>query len=73
MEPAKSRLKSVSRLLTALKATVQVPAGRVLDPVHVPSSVVPGPSARNVVRVVDPFEATAVTLLAVSPSLSLPT
>jgi hypothetical protein len=62
------------RLLIALKVTVQVPDGSVEDPAHVPlRAVSPAAKDRGVVRVVVPFEATALTLLAVSLSVSFPT
>lgn len=63
----------VPRLLTAWKITVQEPAGKVLDPVQIPSRGEPEVRVRVVVRVVDPLDATADTLVAVSPIVVLPT
>ena len=61
-------------MLTALKVTVQEPAGKVVDPVHIPSRVDPPETNDNeVIRVVDPSDASAVTLTAVSPVVELPT
>ena len=60
-------------LVTEWKTTVQLPAGNVFDPVHIPSRVVPEIRVRDVVRVVDPLDATALTLLAVSPAVVFPT
>jgi hypothetical protein len=57
----------VPRLPTALNVTVHEPAGSVLEPVHVPSRSEPDVRDSEVFRVVDPFDATAVTLTAVSP------
>jgi hypothetical protein len=56
----------VPRLVTAWNVTVQDPAGKVLEPVQMPSSVDPEIRVSEVVRVVDPLDATAVTLTAVS-------
>ena len=66
------RVGLVPRLLVAEKVTVQVPAGSVDDPLQVPRRGVPLVRAREMVRVVEPFAATARTLLAVSLSASLP-
>jgi hypothetical protein len=64
----------VPRLPTALKVTVQEPAGKVVDPVQIPSRVEPEANESEVFRVVNPVDATAVTLMAVSPGgVVLPT
>jgi len=63
----------VPRLPTALKVTVQEPAGKVVDPFHIPLRVEPESNDSDVVRVVDPFDASALTLIAVSPVVVLPT
>jgi hypothetical protein len=57
-------------LVTALKVTVQVPAGNVEDPVQVPfSGVPPGDNARKTVLVAEPVDADALTLRAISEDL----
>lgn len=55
-------------LVTEVNLTVQVPTGNVDDPVHVPDS---GGSTVDIgtVRVMEPFDATALTLVAVSVAL----
>jgi hypothetical protein len=63
----------VPRLPTALKVTVQEPGGKVVDPFHIPLRVEPESNDSDVVRVVDPFDASALTLIAVSPVVVLPT
>jgi hypothetical protein len=56
-----------------LKVTVQEPGGSVLEPDQVPLRAVPPAfNDSEVVRVVDPSDATAVTLMAVSPVVVLP-
>ncbi len=66
------RVKFLPRLLVAEKVTDHVPAGSVDDPLQVPLSAVPAVRTSDTVRVVEPFDASARTLLAVSLSVFLP-
>ena len=67
----KVRLGALPALVTALKVTVQVPAGSVDLPAHVPLSGVPAASDRETVLTFEPADAVALTLSA--RSVGLPT
>jgi hypothetical protein len=61
------------RLPTALKVTVHDPAAKVVDPFQTPSRGEPENNPSGVFSVVDPFDASAVTLMAVSSGVVPPT